>query len=230
VSAPTYQLLPETSAPTYPYLPLPSVPKYPFAPSASAPVRPSRPRLPSHCRPQGPRPTSRTRHCVRARLHVCACLRDDVAVQVAANVDKVSQIYMAVNQCPFDPYRAGAKVYRAYRAGGRAGCRGGGSCFGVWGGGGGGGGGGGAGGPPHRQPWLLRLEHNYSTISTSLRPPSIGSARDEWAIGVYEPSPRRRRHVRMFQYVLNMKSMPQSGWALTAPQRLPQLACKSRLA
>jgi hypothetical protein len=57
------------------------------------PVRPSHPRPPSRCRPQGPCPTSCTRHCVRARLHVCARLRNDVAVQVVANVDKVSQIY-----------------------------------------------------------------------------------------------------------------------------------------
>jgi hypothetical protein len=28
---------------------------------------------------------------------------------------------MAASQRPFDPYQAGAKVYRAYRAGGRAG-------------------------------------------------------------------------------------------------------------
>jgi hypothetical protein len=28
---------------------------------------------------------------------------------------------MAASQRPFDPYRAGAKVYRAYRAGGRPG-------------------------------------------------------------------------------------------------------------
>ena len=26
----------------------------------------------------------------------------------------------AVSQCPFDPYQAGAKVYQAYRASGRA--------------------------------------------------------------------------------------------------------------
>jgi hypothetical protein len=31
-----------------------------------------------------------------------------------------SNLPWAVSQCPFDPYRAGAKVYRAYRAGGRA--------------------------------------------------------------------------------------------------------------
>jgi hypothetical protein len=30
---------------------------------------------------------------------------------------------MAVSQRPFDPYRVGVKVYRAYRAGGRAGGR-----------------------------------------------------------------------------------------------------------
>jgi hypothetical protein len=44
---------------------------------------------------------------------------------------------MAASQRPFDPYQAGAKVYRAYRASGRPGraAR--------------------AGGPPHRQPWLL---------------------------------------------------------------------------
>jgi hypothetical protein len=30
-----------------------------------------------------------------------------------------SNLPWAVSQCPFDPYRAGAKVYRAYRTGGR---------------------------------------------------------------------------------------------------------------
>jgi hypothetical protein len=30
-----------------------------------------------------------------------------------------SNLPWAVSQCPFDPYRAGAKVYRAYRAGQR---------------------------------------------------------------------------------------------------------------
>jgi hypothetical protein len=30
-----------------------------------------------------------------------------------------SNLPLAVSQCPFDPYRAGAKVYRAYWAGGR---------------------------------------------------------------------------------------------------------------
>jgi hypothetical protein len=30
-----------------------------------------------------------------------------------------SNLPWAVSQCPFDPYQAGAKVYRAYRAGGR---------------------------------------------------------------------------------------------------------------
>jgi hypothetical protein len=30
-----------------------------------------------------------------------------------------SNLPWAVSQCPFDPYRAGAKVYRAYQAGGR---------------------------------------------------------------------------------------------------------------
>jgi hypothetical protein len=30
-----------------------------------------------------------------------------------------SNLPWAVSQCPFDPYRAGAKVYRAYRTGGQ---------------------------------------------------------------------------------------------------------------
>jgi hypothetical protein len=30
-----------------------------------------------------------------------------------------SDLPWVVNQCSFDPYRAGAKVYRAYQAGGR---------------------------------------------------------------------------------------------------------------
>jgi hypothetical protein len=34
-----------------------------------------------------------------------------------------SNLPWVVSQCPFDPYWAGAKVYRAYRAGGRAGGR-----------------------------------------------------------------------------------------------------------
>jgi hypothetical protein len=93
-------ILPETSAPTYPYLPLPSAPTELFAQSASAPFRPSRPHPPSRCRPQGQRPTSCTRHCVRARLHVCAHSRDDVAVHVTANVDKVSQIYHGRQSTP----------------------------------------------------------------------------------------------------------------------------------
>jgi hypothetical protein len=59
-----------------------------------APVSPSRPRLPSRCRPQGLRPTLSTHHCVRA------CLPNDVAVQVAANVDKVSQIYHGGQSTP----------------------------------------------------------------------------------------------------------------------------------
>jgi hypothetical protein len=92
-SAPTYQYPPETSTPTNPYLPLPSMPTYPSVPSASGPVRPSCMHPPACCRLEGPRPASRTCHCVRTRLHVCTRLHDDVAVQVAANVDKVNQIY-----------------------------------------------------------------------------------------------------------------------------------------
>jgi hypothetical protein len=30
-----------------------------------------------------------------------------------------SNLPWVVNQCPFDPYRAGTKVYQAYRVGGR---------------------------------------------------------------------------------------------------------------
>jgi hypothetical protein len=59
-----------------------------------APVRPSRSSSPSCCRPQGPRSTFGMRHCVRTRL------LDDVVVQVAANVDKVSQIYHGGQSTP----------------------------------------------------------------------------------------------------------------------------------
>jgi hypothetical protein len=41
-------------------------------------------------------------------------------MEVCRRLFDPSNLPWAVNQCPFDPYRAGAKVYRAYQAGGRA--------------------------------------------------------------------------------------------------------------
>jgi hypothetical protein len=74
------------------HIPVPATAVLAYIPVCAIGVR-ARPCPPSRCRPLGPRPTSSMRHCVCARLHVCARLRDNVAVHVAANVDKVSQIY-----------------------------------------------------------------------------------------------------------------------------------------
>jgi hypothetical protein len=41
-------------------------------------------------------------------------------MEVCQHLFDPSDLPWAVSQCLFDPYRAGAKVYRAYRAGGRA--------------------------------------------------------------------------------------------------------------
>jgi hypothetical protein len=141
-------ILPETSAPTYPYLPLPSAPTEPFAQSASAPVCPSCPRLPSRCRPKGQRPTSRTRHCVRARRPVCA-----IASAPATRLRPLprrrggphgSQRGQGKSDLPWPPVNARLTLTRrARRSIGRTGR---------------------AGGPPHRQPCLLSVRTRENNL------------------------------------------------------------------
>jgi hypothetical protein len=56
-----------------------------------------------------------------------------------------SDLPWAVSQRPFDPYRAGAKVYRVYQASGRAGS------------------------PPHKQPWNAYVMKGKRELLTNFK-------------------------------------------------------------
>jgi hypothetical protein len=85
-----------------------------WRPTCSRPVHVcTRPCPPSRFRPQGPRSTSCTHHCIRTHFP------DDVAVQVATNVDKGSQMHHGGQSTPILSLSSG-RERSIGRAGGRA--------------------------------------------------------------------------------------------------------------